>query len=131
MRTDRLRVSEEAQGWLAAAALLFAVLCIVVVLLTHEDRDRFTAACQLVTAFATAGAVAVAFIALRQLDLQRIALIEQRKAFELGRFADLRGEYARWLGAGHDLYSFLNRPLPAAALTEYRELAEAREFERL
>lgn len=68
---------------LGAAAFLFFVVYVVVLLLDSDYRSRVEAASQAVGVFATLGAVAVAVLALRQLNLQRRAMEDQRKSFEL------------------------------------------------
>jgi hypothetical protein len=80
-----------------ALAFLFVLLWVVVVFADQDLRSRLEAAGGAVAAVAAIAAAAAALIALRQLELQRVALDEQRHALGAQRFQTLRDAYAVWL----------------------------------
>jgi hypothetical protein len=82
-----------------AVAFLFVALWVVVMFAPEDLRNRFQAAGNAVAAVAALAAAGAVLVGMRQLDVQRVALEEQRRAFGAQRFQTLRNEYAQWFAA--------------------------------
>jgi hypothetical protein len=97
------RMPKWVENGIGGAIALFVLMFVGTMALPDDIRQRCADAGQAVGALGLLGAVAAAVIALRQIDLQRKSIEDQRRSFQLERYADLRHEYARLIGAAHDV----------------------------